>query len=319
MENIYYQLSDPKEWYAILNQKLPSVIHENQITLDARMGDGQSTYLKVQEGLWAQQMDFKLNEDLELTRIPHQKNELFLVDFYLSNSQILHKSKDHSFTLGFENMNVLLTSATTESKTIVKAHEPVQIFNLLFTHKWLDENVLVDETEMCNFFECNSPIYISENLDYRFSDLIKSIDLRHSDRLTSISIILQILDYLFVKLKRRRLNAPPKSNIHHKDLEQLMKVRESIDANPITEVSLELLSEQAGMSLSKFKRLFKEVFGTSPYQYHLQNKMAKAMEILTKGTYTVSETGFILGYANLSQFSKAFKNQFGILPSQVEA
>ncbi|MDE0535476.1 helix-turn-helix domain-containing protein [Tenacibaculum sp. L6] len=96
-----------------------------------------------------------------------------------------------------------------------------------------------------------------------------------------------------------------------------MKVRKVLDTNPEKEILLNDLSGIAGMSLSKFKRLFKQVLGTTPYKYHLKNKMEKAMETLQQGNYSVSETGFLMGYSNLSQFSKAFKNHFGILPSEV--
>lgn len=79
-----------------------------------------------------------------------------------------------------------------------------------------------------------------------------------------------------------------------------------------------MLSKIAGMSLSKFKRLFRQIFSTTPYQYHLANKMEKSMKTLKEDSYSISEIGFLMGYSNLSQFSKAFKNHFGVLPSEVK-
>lgn len=128
---------------------------------------------------------------------------------------------------------------------------------------------------------------------------------------------IQIIDYLFLQFTGRDLVTSNKQ-IHPKDLNELIQSRRRIDANPQNNIPLEELAQQAGMSLSKFKRLFKQVFGTTPYQYYLANKMELAMETLKKGDYSVSETGFVIGYSNLSQFSKAFKNHFGILPSEVK-
>lgn len=129
--------------------------------------------------------------------------------------------------------------------------------------------------------------------------------------------ILQIIDYLFDRVKERVIITGKNSHIHADDLDSLIEVRTFIDANPDKDISLEILSEIAGMSLSKFKRLFKQVFGITPYQYHLANKMEKSMETLKEKSYSISEIGFLMGYSNLSQFSKAFKNHFGVLPSEV--
>jgi AraC-like DNA-binding protein len=45
--------------------------------------------------------------------------------------------------------------------------------------------------------------------------------------------------------------------------------------------------------------------------------MQKARSLLLTGQYTVKEVGLQLGYTNLSNFSLAFKKEFGILPSHV--
>lgn len=274
-------------------------------------------YLEVQNGLWAQEMNFKLNEEVELLRKPKSINDLYIIDFYLSNSEITREIEEKQFNLSFETVNMVLTSATAFSKLVIPKNKQFSFFNIVFTRDWLFNNVLIDHKHSYDFFNTDEPICFSENLDYKLKELLQKIDFEQSNKLDSMATILQIIDDLFESVKSRTLIMGKNSHIHPNDLESLLEVRTFIDVNPDKDISLEMLSKIASMSLSKFKRLFKQIFGITPYQYHLANKMEKSMEVLKEKSYSISEIGFLMGYTNLSQFSKAFKNHFGILPSEV--
>lgn len=315
-QEIEYQLSPPNQWFETLNKFLPSKIDGAKFILEEKFGNGKLHYLTAQEGLWAQELEFTLNKDLTLYRTAKNTNDFFVIDFYLSDTEMIQSLEGNSYSLSFENVNLVLTSSVTNSKTEIPKNKKITIFNILFSREWLFKNVIIDHENSRAFFESNNPIYLSENLDFRLKELLKQIDFNKNNKLVSESIIIQIINYLFDRFDNREL-AINKNNIHHDDLNQLLKVREFLDANPEKDILIENLSYAAGMSLSKFKRLFKLLFGNTPYQYHLQNKMEKAMEILSQKKYSISETGFLMGYSNLSQFSKAFRNHFGILPSEV--
>lgn len=313
---IEYQLTRPDEFFIEINKKLPSKLEGNAFILDKSLGQGKLQYLKVQEGLWAQQIEYLLFEEIELFRIPKVTNDLFLIDFYLSDTKIVRSAEGKTFTQSFENVNIVLSSSTTASKAIVPKKQPVKMFSILLSRNWLIDNIIDDYEDLRELFMSDSPIYISEDLDYNLKNILKRIDFNQNNRLTSVSNIIQIIDYLFLRFDRRKL-AMNQAKIHPDDFNRLMQVREVLDTNPEKEILLKDLSNQAGMSLSKFKRLFKQVLGTTPYRYHLKNKMEKAMETIQLGKHSISETGFLMGYTNLSQFSKAFKNHFGLLPSEV--
>lgn len=312
-----YQLSIPPKFYATLHQNLPSVLCDDKLTLKEEIGKGEFVALQVQDGLWAQQINVNMRQNIVLHRKPLKENQLFVIDFYLSQSNLIRTSENQIYNLGFENINMMLTSSTTSAQLSVPSNKDISIFNIVFTRDWLLKNVLIDHPESYNFFNTNEAIYFSENLDYKLKELLKKINLVQDNKLTSVVYIIQIIDYLFEKVKSRTLLTESNAHIHSSDLQQLIQVREFLDEQSQEEISLDSLSKKAGMSLSKFKRLFKQVFGTTPYQYYLANKMEKAMELLKMQIYSVSEIGFLIGYSNLSQFSKAFKNHFGILPSEV--
>jgi len=318
MRQIQFQLLPPEEWFAVLHQQLPARIIGNEFLLNKEFGYGRLKYLKVQEGLWVKQMNFTLVEKLGLYRKAKDINDFFQLNFYLSNAEIKEDGVDQSYKLGFDKVSILLTSATTDSEVIILPDKKIRIFNISFSLEWLKTNVLTGENQVLKqVFETNKPIYLAENLDYKFKSILSEIDLDQNNRLTLFSKIIQLLDYFFIRLRKRKTSSITTSKIHHEDLEMLMKVRNVLDSNFEETILVKNLSQLAGMSLSKFKRLFKQIFGLTPYRYHLQIKMEKAMEMLAQKKYSVSETGFNVGYANLSHFTKAFKNHFGILPSEV--
>lgn len=315
MNIIKYHLLPPHQWYLHLQRSIPAIIREEEFTFDPVFGEGQFRYLQVQDGLWAQQLEFLLQHGLELQRVALDMNQYFLLDFYLSNSQMLVRSENKTYSQSFEQISLVLSSAMTAARIEIPAGQPMKIFNILFSREWLLKNVGGDHPQLHDFFSNDHPVYLAETLDHRLTTLAGKIDF-NNNRLTSVSQVMQILDYLFSKFSNRRFSETP-SKIHPKDQEQLMQVIQLLADDPFKKIPLSDLAERSGMSISKFKRLFRQVVGTTPYQYHLQSKMDKAMEILQSGQYSVSETGHMLDYSNLSQFSRAFKKHFGILPSEV--
>lgn len=94
---------------------------------------------------------------------------------------------------------------------------------------------------------------------------------------------------------------------------------ESLLTNDITVLppTIREMSRQFAMSESKLKKVFKTVFGLPPYEYYQKNRMQKAWQLLISGNCSIKDVGYTLGYSNLSNFTLAFKKEFGRLPSEV--
>ena len=74
----------------------------------------------------------------------------------------------------------------------------------------------------------------------------------------------------------------------------------------------------ADMGATKFKKLFKQVFGCAPKQFHFKIKMDYAQKELAYKNRSSSELSYELGYSHPSKFTVAYKKHFGILPSDQE-
>ena len=71
------------------------------------------------------------------------------------------------------------------------------------------------------------------------------------------------------------------------------------------------------MSLSTFKRHFINEYQSSPGKWFQDQRLQKAKETLEEGNLKPAEIYLDFGYNNLSNFSIAFKNKFGINPSEI--
>jgi len=73
----------------------------------------------------------------------------------------------------------------------------------------------------------------------------------------------------------------------------------------------------AGMSRSQLYRKFKSLTNTSVLDYFWILRLHKAKNLLQTTAMNISEVAIAVGFKNLSHFSKAFKNQFGMNPSAI--
>lgn len=78
--------------------------------------------------------------------------------------------------------------------------------------------------------------------------------------------------------------------------------------------SIKTMAEQAFMSETKFKKLFKKITGTTPNSFFLKSKLRKAKELLEDQNYTITETCDKLQFTNYSYFIFKFREHFGISP-----
>lgn len=79
--------------------------------------------------------------------------------------------------------------------------------------------------------------------------------------------------------------------------------------------SLKKTASTSHLSPFHFHRLFRTCFFKTPYQYHLEIQMNKALQLLKKNQHKISEIGYMLGYNSSTAFGRTFKRFFGISPS----
>jgi AraC family transcriptional regulator len=84
-------------------------------------------------------------------------------------------------------------------------------------------------------------------------------------------------------------------------------------------LSREVLAEVAGFSVPHLQRLFRESQGESLARYVRRVRLERAGHKLRFGAVDITEVALAAGYDTHAAFSKAFKQHFGLSPSEFRA
>lgn len=93
--------------------------------------------------------------------------------------------------------------------------------------------------------------------------------------------------------------------------------KEIIESKIHSNLKLEEIAFLCNMSLSTFKRHFIKEYDASPGKWLQSKRLQRAKETLEQNDLKASDIYLEFGYNNLSNFSIAFKNKFGINPSEI--
>ncbi|MDO4165193.1 MAG: two-component regulator propeller domain-containing protein [Bacteroides sp.] len=96
--------------------------------------------------------------------------------------------------------------------------------------------------------------------------------------------------------------------------EQLTHIIEAhLDEN---EFDIESCAKELGLSKSTLHRRIKSVTGLTPLEFIRNVKMKRACQLLAKQELSVSEIAYALGFANPKYFTKCFKEELGMTPTE---
>ena len=206
----------------------------------------------------------------------------------------------------------LLFGPDLESYTDFEPFVDMELATFHFHRNFID-TYLEDSQDKIQFDKNLSFDDINIELESKLRRALESMD----DKLQCHSLALNFLNAFFKKLAKHEHSNLEK--IHPQDIGGLFKTLEIL-RNPLsTDIpSIKQLADVANMSITKYKRCFKQVFGKAPRQYFNKIRMEYAYEQLLRGRRPV-EISHELQYAHPSNFTSAFKKYFSRLPSEIES
>lgn len=108
------------------------------------------------------------------------------------------------------------------------------------------------------------------------------------------------------------------SNEDSAEAADLVYCRRYIEENYMREINICELSQLANYSPDRFRHLFVELFGISPKQYIIAQRLSHAKELLTTSKLSCAEIAQICGFSDSTQMAKMFKKHFGITPTEYQ-
>lgn len=126
---------------------------------------------------------------------------------------------------------------------------------------------------------------------------------------------------LVVYLAQRYSTSSPKFSAHRGGMPsaRLKRVLDYIGAKLDEDLSLLVLANVVGMNLYYFARLFKQSTGLSPHRYVLEQRVARAKQLLHTPEMTVLEAGVRTGFGDQGHFTKVFRRFVGVTPTKFRA
>ena len=81
-------------------------------------------------------------------------------------------------------------------------------------------------------------------------------------------------------------------------------------------IDVKTLARVANLSDFHFCRIFKAIKGEPPIAFIARIRIETAAQLLRYSSLTVEEIAYNIGYESPASLSKAFKNRYGITPTQ---
>jgi AraC-like DNA-binding protein len=87
-----------------------------------------------------------------------------------------------------------------------------------------------------------------------------------------------------------------------------------LERSSAQQVQLTDIADAVGLSPYHFLRLFKREVGITPYQFLIQSRIRRAIELLRDTQRPVTDIAFDIGFGDLSNFINAFRREVGCSP-----
>ena len=159
------------------------------------------------------------------------------------------------------------------------------------------------------------------------SSIIEGLTLGADDYITKPfnNEILALKMARLIRLRRRGLKrsliepTPSRIEITSLDEQLVEKAVKYVEDNiSRSDLSVEELAQQLGMSRVHLYKKLSALTGKSPIEFIRLLRLKRATQYLAESQLTIAEIAYKLGFNNPKYFSKYFKEEFGMLPSEYQ-
>jgi AraC-like DNA-binding protein len=160
------------------------------------------------------------------------------------------------------------------------------------------------------------PYFVIENDDYiiTFLNSLSVLNTAPSDYTEQLLLVKfeEIMLYLLYKYEQKF-----EYYLYSLISKEVSPFKKVVESNVHSNLKLEEIAFLCNMSLSTFKRHFTLEYNEAPGKWLQDKRLQRAKDLLHEGLLKPSDIYLEVGYNNLSNFSIAFKNKFGISPKEI--
>ncbi|MEO1487028.1 MAG: AraC family transcriptional regulator [Bacteroidota bacterium] len=320
MLEIAYKIDHMTSIAANIAQLMEVPVEGNKFNVANEIMEGSLEFYRLDEGLSIQVSKFEPSVAFKVKRLGSNFENLLILDFHLTGVAKLNVTDSRVAT---ENYNGLVhgayfASAGVESHAIFPPGFYNEEFHIVMDKTWLKDFFQIEIQSVFEKLELAAPFFMYERLKSKLSALLLQIFKSNPNQEFRKSFLhgktLELLSLFFAQLKNRGENLEFGVS-NYNDVSRLFDLMTFVDEHLGELLSLNLLTQKVGFSESKLQKLSRAVLGKSIFQEITERRMLKALEVLGERRHSISEVGHMVGYNNMSHFSRAFKKVNGFLPS----
>ena len=267
-------------------------------------------------------MNANLKENCTIHRISN--NQMGLVIFFNQIKVSDHfgiKSK-HEEIKDYEikdRNNIFVSSSNTELEMLYTAGTNIKRLGIYLTPQWIAEHFdantkLQLELLIGKALKQVNKIQINQEVKEKLNLIFETNLMNDAEKLILKSRVILLLEYFFSTFLNDSLEIRNKKLIPDDDINKLKNIEKILIARDTDKFpSITMLARLAHMSGTKLKQRFKQVYGYRLYEYYNKQRLHKAKEMMEEGM-SPKEAGYAIGFNDVSNFTKAFKKEYGYTP-----
>jgi len=292
-------------------------VAENRVYLPESLGDGYIQEIQLRQGLSMCMHRYILQEEISLKRLESAGlSKMLTLKFDCRKVALETGQQDtHLFAPGSE---AELGTGNFFTEIFFPAQQEIYFLVINVARELLAEmiNLSGEEAALRNRILTNPSFVINVLMPVEMESALKDLSnislgspfylLRYQAK------ALELIYLLFARITE---------SVNHtgvivtrSDADKLYQIRSIILKDLSVAPQLIELSRQISMSPTKMKTLFRQIFGDSIYNYFQRARMNEAARLLRD--HSVSETGYMLGFSNMSHFSRLFEKYFNAKPKK---
>jgi AraC family transcriptional regulator len=236
--------------------------------------------------------------------------------YFVNNKKFVLKENEYIIGNNSSESTILIDTKIPAKGLCIDISEKIikDVINYAFDENPNLENFLFSETLFVNKYN-NQNSTLGKNLSQiasNFDILMLSENQLNNDLFYSLAECV-VNDQSYLQQQFLKLNAV-KSETNKQLFHLIWDAKNYLDLHFLEKLDIETIAKTIGLSEYHFIRLFKKVIDVSPYQYLISRRLNYS-KILLLDNYSVQETAFMVGFADVFSFSKSFKTAFGLSPN----
>lgn len=294
---------------------------DGKVVLMPELADGGIFFTQVTAGLSVVLLDVTFKKSISIRRLKSD-NELYIIHYDFSDEINLIHVDGIKHKIGYKaNLGLGVVDNAIENIFQPVVGERVFALRLLVSKKILSASIADQALKDSNRRRIKgdkNTLYFYDHIDSNSKLIMHSIK-NKSFLEPAFQIYLQGVSLrLLSKFINRYSNLA--QLLHHipdKEVEALNLTKDYLlESLFIGFPGVDLLAEMAGMSVTKYKTLFRKMFVTTPNHFFIRQKMILAKELLKSENFVeLSDVSQKLNYTKVSKFTSAYFQHFGYKPS----